>query len=193
MDKQKKTVTVMVLDEHRTETFVIAESRLRAIKPTIIGLSLATVVLLAALLALGWHHYRSYSQFAQQQQQTQALNQQIEDLKEARSAEVTAKLNQLAQSEKAVADLQNYLRQRGANVPAPKPAASSEPAARAIFCRRQTRPNSAKLLKICLKLPTTCRLAALRKAGFPPASAPGITRLAAKAASSTTAWIFAAM
>ena len=114
MDKQKKTVTVMVLDEHRTETFVIAESRLRAIKPTIIGLSLSTVVLLAALLALGWHHYRSYSQFAQQQQQTQALNQQIEDLKEARSAEVTAKLNQLAQSEKAVADLQNYLRQRGA-------------------------------------------------------------------------------
>ena len=127
MDKQKKTVTVMVLDEHRTDTFVIAESRLRAIKPTIIGLSLATVALLAALLALGWHYYQSYNQFAQQQQQTQALNQQIEDLKEARSAEVTAKLNQLAQSEKAVADLQNYLRQRGANVPVPKPAASSEP------------------------------------------------------------------
>ena len=127
MDKQKKTGTVMVLDEHRTDTFVIAESRLRAIKPTIIGLSLATVALLAALLALGWHYYQSYSQFAQQQQQTQALNQQIEDLKEARSAEVTAKLNQLAQSEKAVADLQNYLRQRGANILAPKPAASSEP------------------------------------------------------------------
>jgi len=133
MDKQKKTVTVMVLDEHRTETFVIAESRLRAIKPTIIGLSLATVALLAALLALGWHHYQSYSQFAQQQQQTQALNQQIEDLKEARSAEVTAKLNQLAQSEKAVADLQNYLRQRGANVPVPKPAGGGP--------RRRRRPG----------------------------------------------------
>jgi len=126
MDKQKKLVTVMVLDEHSTETFVIAESRLRAIKPTVIGLSVATVTLLAALLALGWHHYQSYNRFAQQQQQTQALSQQIEDLKEARSAEVSAKLNQLAQSEKAVADLQNYLRQRGANVPTPKPATASE-------------------------------------------------------------------
>lgn len=53
MDKQKKLVTVMLLDEQRTETFVIPESRLRAIKPTIVGLSLATAALLAGLLALG--------------------------------------------------------------------------------------------------------------------------------------------
>lgn len=126
MDKQNKTVTVMVLDEHRTETFVIKEARLRAIKPTIIGLSTATATLLAALLALGWHYFQSYSRFSQQQQQTEQLTQQIEDLKEARSAEVSAKLNQLAQSEKAVADLQNYLRQRGVNLPPPPSTTASE-------------------------------------------------------------------
>ncbi|MBH5328829.1 M23 family metallopeptidase [Eikenella sp. S3360] len=125
MDKQNKLVTVMVLDEQYTETFVIKESSLRAIKPAIIGLSALSMLLLAGLLALGWHYYQNYRQFAQQQAQTQQLTQQIEDLKEARSAEVSAKLNQLAQSEKAVAELRDYLRQRGANLPAP-PAPQSE-------------------------------------------------------------------
>lgn len=119
MSKQKKTVTVMVLDEHRTETFVIPEARLHAIRPAFVGLSAAVLLLAGALGALGWHYYQNYSRFARQEAQTQQLTRQIEELKQARSAEITAKMNQLAQSEKAAAELREYLRRRGANVPLP--------------------------------------------------------------------------
>ncbi len=118
MSKQKKTVTVMVLDERRTETFVIGEAKLRAIKPALMGLSFVSGILFTGLLVLGWQHWQSHQQLSAQTETNAQLSQQIENLKQARSAEITAKMSQLAQSEQAVLDLQNYLQQRGAKLSA---------------------------------------------------------------------------
>lgn len=119
MSKQKKTVTVMVLDEQRTETFVMSAGRLKAIKPALVGLSFVSGILFTGLLALGWQHYQSYDRLAVHERENVRLSRQIEDLKQARSEEITARLAQLAQSEQAVQHLQQYLQQRGVKVELP--------------------------------------------------------------------------
>lgn len=86
---------------------------LRYIKPTMIGLSIATLVLGAGLATALYKQHTTAQQNAE-------LKQKITDLENFNSAEVNAKLTELKKSEKAVLELQNYLQERGAYTTPPR-------------------------------------------------------------------------
>ena len=117
MNKQEKNITVMVLDERSTETLLINKTLFYKAKPILVGLSITCGALLLGLCVSGWYFIKNYSIVSQHEAINQNLRQQIEDLKQARSEEITSKMAELAQAEKVVGELQQYLNKRGVNLP----------------------------------------------------------------------------
>lgn len=112
-----KRATVLIIDETSTQTISISRKTIKAIKPTLIALSISTVVLGSALVYLGINHWQTH-------QQAQALAQEVSDLQQLTSAEIEAKLHGLSQSERTVLQLQQYLKARGVDI---KPVSSEPP------------------------------------------------------------------
>ena len=118
MNKQEKNITVMVLDERSTETLLVNKTLFYKAKPMLMGLSVACGALLLGLCISGWYFMKHYSIVAKHESINQNLRQQIEDLKQARSEEITGKMAELAQAEKVVGQLRQYLNTRGVHLPA---------------------------------------------------------------------------
>ena len=85
---------------------------MRYLKPTLIGLGIATAVLTISVVSLAIRNHTTTKD-------NQALRQKVGDLEGYTSAEVNAKINELRKSEKAVLELQNYLQERGADIVPP--------------------------------------------------------------------------
>ena len=105
--------TVLIIEQDQTKTVQVNTKLLRYLKPTLIGLSIATLVLGTGFAALLYKHHSTAQQNAQ-------LQQEVTNLQNFTSAEVNAKLTELKKSEKAVLELQNYLQERGAYTTPPK-------------------------------------------------------------------------
>ncbi|WP_051940871.1 M23 family metallopeptidase [Stenoxybacter acetivorans] len=104
-----KKATVLIIDDQSTRTLQISHTTIRVIKPALLTLGLSTVLLGSASLYLG-------AQYWQSKNQAEELSQQVVDLENATSAEVTAKLKQLGKSEKVIANIKQYLQNRGVSV-----------------------------------------------------------------------------
>ena len=111
--EQKNRSTVLIIEQGQTKMVQINSRFLPYIKPTIIGLSIATITLTAALSFLGYQYFDATNTTAK-------LQQKVTDLENQTSAEVNTKLSELKKSEKVVLELQNYLQERGAYTPTPK-------------------------------------------------------------------------
>ena len=109
----KNRSTVLIIEEDQTKTVQMNTKLLRYIKPTVLGLSIATLGLSVALVTTLYKNHTTAQQYAE-------LKQEVTDLKNFTSAEVNAKLSELKKSEKAVLELQNYLQERGAYTTPPK-------------------------------------------------------------------------
>lgn len=109
----KNRSTVLIIEEDQTKTVQMNTKLLRYIKPTVLGLSIATLGLSVALVTTLYKNHTTAQQNAE-------LKQEVTDLKNFTSAEVNAKLSELKKSEKAVLELQNYLQERGAYTTPPK-------------------------------------------------------------------------
>ncbi len=102
--------TVLVVSADQTQTVSINPRLLFIIKPLLAVLALVVTLLLAALSVLGVRYFNERQQFATT---TRELQQQVLDLQNYTSAEISNKLAALQKSEKLVLDLQNYLKDRG--------------------------------------------------------------------------------
>lgn len=102
--------TVLVVSADQTQTVSINPRLLFIIKPLLAVLALVVTLLLAALSVLGVRYFNESQQFATT---TRELQQQVLDLQNYTSAEISNKLAALQKSEKLVLDLQNYLKDRG--------------------------------------------------------------------------------
>lgn len=118
MDKQEKQITVMVLSDRSTETLLVNKTLFYNVKPIIIGLSATCGALLLGLGAATWYFVKNHQNLDQHAAANQNLIKQIENLKQARSEEITDKMAQLAKAEKMVGELRQYLDQRGVSLPA---------------------------------------------------------------------------
>jgi murein DD-endopeptidase MepM/ murein hydrolase activator NlpD len=120
MNKPNRS-TVLIVDPEQTKSIEVNTRLLRYLKPTLIGLSIATTVLGIGVVSLAIHSYTTAKD-------NQSLRQKVGDLEGFTSAEVNAKINELRKSEKAVLELQNYLQERGVyNAPAQPPTDDSKP------------------------------------------------------------------
>ncbi|MBS1174867.1 MAG: mepM [Burkholderiaceae bacterium] len=112
MSKSKRS-TVLIVDPNQTQSIEVNTQLLRHLKPILMGLGIATVVLSIGVVSLVIRNYTTTKD-------NQALRQKVGDLEGYTSAEVNAKINELRKSEKAVLELQNYLQERGAFTPPPQ-------------------------------------------------------------------------
>lgn len=114
--KAKKRVTLMVLDEQQTRTMEISPRLLRAIRPALVGLTLASIALACGLAYVAWHANIERLQHTERLAENEDLQQQVLDLQNATSAEIEEKLGELGESEGSLQKLQKYLRDRGIRV-----------------------------------------------------------------------------
>jgi murein DD-endopeptidase MepM/ murein hydrolase activator NlpD len=105
--------TVLIVTPTRTRSLQIDTRALAWLKPLLIGLSVSTVLLATGLAAIG-HKY--LAEGASNRLEIGKLRQEVTDLRNLTSAEISAKLAALKKSEQMIADLQTYLRARGVNV-----------------------------------------------------------------------------
>ncbi|MDO5086365.1 MAG: peptidoglycan DD-metalloendopeptidase family protein [Comamonadaceae bacterium] len=123
--------TVLIVTPEQTRSMEVDTRLLAWLRPLLLGLAGATVLLTAGLGALGWHYLdaRTANQQALQarRQEIDTLRQEIAALKNATSSEINAKLATLEKSEKMIGDLQAYLQARGVNV---KPVSAEPPKGR---------------------------------------------------------------
>ena len=108
MNKPKRS-TVLIVEPEQTKSIEVNTHLLRYLKPTLIGLGIATAVLTISVVFLAIRNHTTTKD-------NQALRQKVGDLEGYTSAEVNAKINELRKSEKAVLELQNYLQERGADI-----------------------------------------------------------------------------
>ena len=111
MNKPKRS-TVLIVEPEQTKSIEVNTHLLRYLKPTLIGLGIATAVLTISVVSLAIRNHTTTKD-------NQALRQKVGDLEGYTSAEVNAKINELRKSEKAVLELQNYLQERGADIVPP--------------------------------------------------------------------------
>ncbi|MGL4767530.1 MAG: M23 family metallopeptidase [Formosimonas sp.] len=113
--KKTNQTTILVLDksQNKTSTYRINTWLLRNLKPTLIALSVSSVVLATGLVVVATRYYIA-------QQDNHKLKTQVEYLDGYTSAEAAAKINDLKKTEKTINELEDYLQQRGANNPPPK-------------------------------------------------------------------------
>lgn len=105
----QKQSTVLIVNAHRTKTLNVSTWFLRAIKPLLWCLSIATIGLTAGLSVLGYQYY-------QNAQTTSELQEEVTQLQNFTSAEIEAKLTALQASESTVNQLQAYLKAKGVPV-----------------------------------------------------------------------------
>lgn len=131
---QRRKLTIMVLEERQTRTLQVDAAWLYGIKPLLGGLLTLCVVLMAGLVytATLWQQGRHEVQRLAQSEA--AAQQEVAALREAKSAEISEKMQQLAQSEAALNVLADYLRERGVRVRPPE--------ARAVPPNGQPVPNA---------------------------------------------------
>lgn len=118
--------TVLIVTPQSTRTLEVDTRLLAALRPTLLGLGMATLALTAGLIALGVQHLsvREQVRVAQlagtdsdaTQAELNALRQEVAELKNFTSAEINAKLAALKQSERMISELQAYLQARGVHV-----------------------------------------------------------------------------
>jgi murein DD-endopeptidase MepM/ murein hydrolase activator NlpD len=111
MNKSNRS-TVLIVDPNQTQSLEVNSQLLRYLKPILIGLGIATVVLSIGVVTLAIKNHST-------SKDNQSLRQKVGDLEGFTSAEVNAKITELRKSEKAVLELQNYLQERGANIAPP--------------------------------------------------------------------------
>lgn len=116
MKTEKKKVTVLILDERNTQTLQVNPVHLKAIRPVIIGLSLASVGLLSVCLGLSIAYGNKALEMAQFNNEKSQLQQQVVDLQNATSEEVERKISALRKSEQSITQLQKYLNDRGVKI-----------------------------------------------------------------------------
>lgn len=134
--------TVLIVTPEETRSVEVNTRLLLNMRPLLWGMGAAIAVLfgVAAYTTAGYlgqrHSLQSslQEQQAQMEQEAQArqkqideLSKQLDDLRQAKSAEVDAKLAELKKSERMLADLREYLKARGVNV---KPSALPTPKGR---------------------------------------------------------------
>ena len=112
--------TVLIVTPHETRSLEVDTRVLRWLKPALLGLSAASVLLTAGLATVGVHYFvaraENHSQQQARRQEIDQLRAQVDDLKNFTSAEINAKLAALKKSEQMISDLQAYLGARGVNV-----------------------------------------------------------------------------
>ncbi len=105
--------TVLIVTPTQTRSLEISTRVLAWLKPALIGLAGATVLLASGLASVG---YKYLNEGAISRQEISELREQVMHLSNLTSAEINAKLASLKQSEQMIADLQAYLQARGVNV-----------------------------------------------------------------------------
>ncbi len=112
--------TVLIVTPHETRSLEVDTRVLRWLKPALLGLAGASVLLTAGLATVGVHYLvaraENRSELEARRQEIDGLRTQVEDLKNFTSAEINAKLAALKKSEQMITDLQAYLGARGVNV-----------------------------------------------------------------------------
>lgn len=112
--------TVLVVSANQTQSVNISPRLLLMTKPLLWALCASLLASVVAFGGLVWYHMSERQQHVQARQQhaaaTQALQQEITELKNFTSAEIQSKVAALQKSEKVVLDLQDYLRKRGVHV-----------------------------------------------------------------------------
>ena len=105
--------TVLIVSPTHTRSLEIDARLLAWLRPSLIGLSVATVLLTGALAVVGQKYL---SEGATSQQQIGHLQQELGHLRQLTSAEINAKLASLKKSEQVIVELQTYLQARGVHV-----------------------------------------------------------------------------
>ncbi|MDO5685948.1 MAG: peptidoglycan DD-metalloendopeptidase family protein [Neisseria sp.] len=113
MAKTKKNVTILVLDERSTKTLHMDVRHLNAIRPALIGLTAASLILAGVCSTLALSYYQKLKLTSQQRAENSDLQQQVVDLRQATSEEIERKVSALSKSEQSLQKLQQYLRDRG--------------------------------------------------------------------------------
>lgn len=113
--KQKKIKTstqstVLIVDANQTKSLSISSWKLQAIKPALLILSIFAIAFASLSAVLGMKYLNHF-------QETVKLQKQVDDLKNATSSEIEAKLTALKKSESAIKALQAYLEERDVTVP----------------------------------------------------------------------------
>ncbi|MDO5290820.1 MAG: peptidoglycan DD-metalloendopeptidase family protein [Pseudomonadota bacterium] len=123
--------TVLIVTPESTRALEVDSRLLAWLRPLLLGLGGASVVLALCLAALGVLHvaaradWRAAQQASQaelhalreaSQQELLALRQEVADLKNFTSAEINTKLAALKKSEQMIGELQAYLQARGVHV-----------------------------------------------------------------------------
>lgn len=123
--------TVLIVTPEQTRALDVDTRLLAWLRPLLLGLAGAALLLAAGLVALGWHYLdaRAASQQAldARRHEIDTLRQEVAALKTFTSSEINAKLAALEKSEKMIGDLQAYLQARGVNV---KPVSAEPPKGR---------------------------------------------------------------
>lgn len=105
----QKRSTVLIVNANQTKTLNVSTRLLKAIKPLLVSLSFATVLLTAGMVYLGY-------EYQQRAEETSQLEREVKQLKNLTSAEIEAKLSALEASENTVVKLQDYLKAKGVKV-----------------------------------------------------------------------------
>ena len=112
--------TVLIVTDTETRSLQVDARALRWLKPALIGLSGAAVLLTLGLATVGTHYVmaraESRSELDARRQEIAGLRAQVDDLRNFTSAEINAKLSALKKSEQMISELQAYLGARGVNV-----------------------------------------------------------------------------
>ena len=120
--------TVLIVTPNETRSLEVDARVLRWLKPALLGLAGASVLLTAGLATMGVHYFvaraDNRSELEARRQEIDGLRAEVHNLKNFTSSEINAKLASLKKSEQMIIDLQAYLGARGENV---KPVSAEPP------------------------------------------------------------------
>lgn len=102
--------TVLIVSATETKTLNVANWKLKWVKPIIGILAIASIALAVSLSMLAHKHVTYLNE-------TATLKKEVKDLKNATSSEIETKLAELNKSQVAIKALQDYLKERGVEVP----------------------------------------------------------------------------